>query len=43
VAEMIAVRRQAIPNVPGKAISYSSRSAASERAQDALAEPAESS
>jgi xanthine dehydrogenase accessory factor len=30
VAEMIAVRRQAIPNVPGKAVAYSSRSAASE-------------
>jgi len=43
VAEMIAVRRQALPNVPGKAISYTSRSAASENAQDALAEPAENS
>ena len=41
VAEMIAVRRQAIPNVPGKAVSYSSRSAASEQAQDAVAGPAE--
>jgi len=41
VAEMIAVRRHAVPNVPGKAISYSSRSTASEHAQDAVEEPAE--
>jgi xanthine dehydrogenase accessory factor len=43
VAEMIAVRRQAIPSVAGKAVSYSSRSAASEHAQDAVAGPAENS
>jgi xanthine dehydrogenase accessory factor len=41
VAEMIAIRRQALPNVAGKAVSYSSRSVDSEHAQDALAEPAE--
>jgi xanthine dehydrogenase accessory factor len=41
VAEMIAIRRQAIPSVPGKAVAYSSRNAASEQAQDALAESAE--
>ena len=29
VAEMIAVRRQALPNVAGKAVAYSSRSTAS--------------
>jgi xanthine dehydrogenase accessory factor len=43
VAEMIAVRRQAIPNIPGKAVAYSSRNPTSENAQDAVAEPAESS
>lgn len=43
VAEMIAVRRQAIPNVPGKTIAYASRSSASENAQDAVVEPAENS
>ena len=39
VAEMIAVRRQVLPNVPGKSIAYLSRSTAPENAQDALVEP----
>ena len=39
VAEMIAVRRQVAPNVPGKSIAYLSRSTAPENAQDALVEP----
>ncbi len=43
VAEMIAVRRQAVPNVPGKAVSYTSRGEASDNAQDAVVGPPENS
>lgn len=43
VAEMIAVRRRAIPNLPSKAYSFASRSSSSEAAQDAVTERAENS
>jgi len=41
VAEMIAVRRRAVPNLPSKAYPYVSHSPSSETAQDAVAESAE--
>src|SRR5450432_532247 len=43
VAEMIAVRRRVATSVPSKSIAHSPHSAASENAQDAVAEPAEDS
>lgn len=41
VAEMIAVRRHAFPNVPSKAYDYATRNSSSEAAQDAVEETAE--
>src|SRR5271165_5332825 len=41
VAEMIAVRRHAVPNVPSKAYSYAKRSNSFEAAQDAVEEAAD--
>ena len=41
VAEMIAVRRHALPNVPSKAYDYAARSSSFEAAQDAVEEAAE--
>jgi xanthine dehydrogenase accessory factor len=43
VAELIAVRRHAAPNVPSKAYDYVGRSASPEAAQDAVEEPADNS
>jgi len=43
VAEMIAVRRRAVPNLPNKAYPYVSRTSLSETAQDAVAERADHS
>lgn len=43
VAEMIAVRRHAFPNVPSKAYDYATRNSSSEAAQDAVEETAENS
>jgi hypothetical protein len=41
VAEMIAVRRHALPTVPGKAYDYAARSSSFEAAQDVVEEAAE--